>query len=926
MRSPFTLLAILSLLSGLAQAATQAGFYVDPDCGSDSHSGSLAFPFQTIEKARDTVRTINGSMTGDIVVYLRGGIYSLGEALKLDARDSGSNGFRVIYRNYPYEEPILDGGRPISGWTAVSNGIYSANAGSMRFNQLYVNNRPAQRARYPEYGSPNKIIATDAANQQIRINQSEIQPWSNLNRVQMVIASSFTSCRLRIDSFSTNGTEAVVTPMDPERAAYWGWLAGPLEGTPSYFFENHLDFLDTPGEWFLDVDTDTVYYMPHADEDMSTANVFAPELEELLHVEDTQNVTLFGLTFQQAAWLEPMTNGMVQRQGSMRVLATDGGTNGWSTAQFNVVPAATYFKGIKNVRIERCVFTKMGAAAMGFDTGTTSNTVVGNVFSEIAESGIIYDMDNYRWATGEALSSLDTFDSNYFFRIGTLYYGGTGLFAFWPDRITITHNEFAQINGLGMNVGWGATYDTTATKEPVVAYNRIHDTSVRALDSGGIHTKSDLSGALITQNWIYNITKRSWWDIGPERYSHGVYLDDASENTTVSSNVFMNIQDEDILVKGFSHSLVANDSQSQAIKDASGIRPEYVDIKEFWRGGAIGRNLEPSATYTNTLTGLGSLFEDAFDSEEVGAQPAGYLCDTNGGTVAIINIPGNGNRSVRMRDSDISNSYGAAMSKSIGEQSGVVACEFRIKAGQTSNSLFFNFLDASANKACQIGFSGNGNLRYYYQSGEYTDIDIYTVGTWYTFRIEADVEKQTFSVWIDGELVLGESLFFKPTGNLTTFQFYNTYQSGFFDLDYVAVESESVASGPVTTNGTPYAWLDQFYDTAEWATEDYESKDISDADRDGVLDWQEYVAGTVPTDGASALRLVPLASETNPLAFTWKTQRDRTYSVQSVTNLLAGSWADVGDPGTVDKSGHGGLFGFSSDSTNSHAFYRVSVD
>lgn len=791
------LLVAAFTLTNLVQAGIQAAYYVDPDLGLDSNSGRLASPFQTVEMARDTVRTVNSNMTGDIVVYLRGGTYSMSQALALDARDSGNNGVRVIYRNYPNEEPILDGGRPISGWTALSNGIYSASADSMIFNQLYVNGRPAQRARYPEVGSPFKIIANKDAAQQIRINADEIEQWSNLNRVQMVIASSFTSCRLRIDSFTTNGTEAAVTPMYPERAAYWGWLSGPLDGTPSYYFENHFDFLDTPGEWFLDVDTDTVYYMPRADEDMATANVYAPDLEQLLHVEDAENLTLFGLTFQHAAWLEPMTNGMVQRQGSMRVLATDGGTNGWSTKQFNVLPAATYFKGINNVRIERCLFTKMGAAAMGFDTGTTNNCVVGNVFSEIAESAIIYDMDNYRWATGDAKSSLDTFDSNYFFRIGTLYYGGTGLFAFWPDRITITHNEFAQINGLGMNIGWGATYETTAMSAAVVTSNRIHDVSLRARDSGGIHTKSDQDGALYSQNWIYNITPRRWWDTGPVRYSHGIYLDDNSQNTTVSSNVFLNIHDDDIKVKGNGHTFAYNGSQNQAIKDGSGLRPDYVDIKGFWRGGAIGRDLEPMEAYTNAPVVLDTLFADTFDAAGIGTQPAGYSCGTSGGSIGIVDVPGSGNRSVRMTDSDADNASGPVLGRTIGEQSEAVSCEFRVKAGQTANSMFFDFLDSSGNKACHVGFSGDGHLRYYYQNGGFTDLNTYTTGTWYTVRIEADVEKQTYSLWIDDALVLGDSLFFTPTGDLATLKLYNTFGTGFFDLDFLTVKGTGSAGNSV---------------------------------------------------------------------------------------------------------------------------------
>ena len=55
---------ILSLLTGfgnMAQAGIQATYYVSPT-GSDSNPGTLAQPFQTIAKARDVVRTVNGNI------------------------------------------------------------------------------------------------------------------------------------------------------------------------------------------------------------------------------------------------------------------------------------------------------------------------------------------------------------------------------------------------------------------------------------------------------------------------------------------------------------------------------------------------------------------------------------------------------------------------------------------------------------------------------------------------------------------------------------------------------------------------------------------------------------------------------------------------------------------------------------------------
>lgn len=908
----------------------QAAYYVDPDFGSDTNPGSLSAPFQSIEKARNTVRTVNNSMTGNIVVYLRGGVYSLTNTLTLDDRDSGSNGYRVIYRNYPHEEPIIDGGKQITGWTAVGGGIYSANAGGMIFNQMFVNNSTAQRARHPEYGSEYNIISNVGATKTIRINATEIEQWTNLNRVQMVIGTSFTSCRLRIGSFVSAGTEATVTPMDPEREAYWGWLAGPLSGSASYFFENHLSFLDTPGEWFLDIDTDTVYYMPRAGEDLASATVVVPQLEQLLSVEDTEDLTLFGITFQNASWLEPMSRGMVQRQASMRVLATQENNGTWDTDQFEVVPVATYFKGIKNVRIERCIFRQMGAGGMGFDTGTMNNSVVGNVFADIAETGIIYDMDNDRTDSGSQLSSLDTFDSNYFFRMGTLYYGGAGMFAFWPDQITITHNEFSQINGFGMNVGWGATYDVTALNAPVVTHNRIHDCAILVKDSGGIHTKSNQQqGAQYSYNWIYNCSKRSWWSIGPDsiRHTYGLYLDDNSQNITAQWNVFMNILDDDIKVKGNGHTFANNDTQDPTVKAESGLRPGYADIKQFWRGGAIGRDLAPNDFYTSAVSDLGVLLDDDFDSLSVGAQPAGYTYSLSGSSsIEVVDVPGTGNHSVRFTDDDASNSSGASMSRSIGEQSGVVACSFRIKAGQTNNSMFFTLTDSAGNKACQVGFSGNGNLRYVYQSGSFTDIVSYTSDTWYTFRIEADISKQAYSVWIDDTLVLGESLFFEPTGPLTTLELANTFATGFFDLDYLDVESDAVASSLVTAMGTPYSWMDQHYDTTGWSSVDYELQDVSDDDHDGVMVWEEFTAGTNPNDSSSVLKVLSLSSEANGLSFSWKTQRDRIYSVQSSPNLQPESWAKVSNSVFTDIPGSGGLQQFTTNMGSGSEFFRILVE
>ena len=134
-------------MSGLAAAPTESGvqavIYVSPD-GSDSGDGSLGSPFLTLGAARDAVRKINGNMSGDIIVRLRGGEYRITEPVCFDTRDSGTNGHRIIYTAYENEVPVINGAQQVTGWTKDESGLYSAPLDrSVKLRNLYVNDRRA---------------------------------------------------------------------------------------------------------------------------------------------------------------------------------------------------------------------------------------------------------------------------------------------------------------------------------------------------------------------------------------------------------------------------------------------------------------------------------------------------------------------------------------------------------------------------------------------------------------------------------------------------------------------------------------------------------------------------------------------------------------------------------------------------------------
>ena len=83
----------------------------------------------------------------------------------------------------------------------------------------------------------------------------------------------------------------------------------------------------------------------------------------------------------------------------------------------------------------------------------------------------------------------------------------------------------------------------------------------------------------------------------------------------------------------------------------------------------------------------------------------------------------------------------------------------------------------------------------------------------------------------------------------------------------------------VTTNApalVPYEWL------AQYGLTNYNTDASADQDSDGLAAWQEYIAGTNPTNAASCFK----AAQNIRNTITWSAVSGRVYSVYWATNLL----------------------------------------
>jgi len=101
------------------------------------------------------------------------------------------------------------------------------------------------------------------------------------------------------------------------------------------------------------------------------------------------------------------------------------------------------------------------------------------------------------------------------------------------------------------------------------------------------------------------------------------------------------------------------------------------------------------------------------------------------------------------------------------------------------------------------------------------------------------------------------------------------------------------------------------------------SADFADPDGDGMNNWQEWIAGTNPTDSSSGLWILTPSNNASGITITWQSVNTRTYYVQRATNL---SSQPVFLPLSGYITGQSGTTSYTdTTATNDAALYRVAV-
>lgn len=471
--------------------------WVSPE-GDDAAVGEEHAPLRSLRCAHDALRAIACRAAGSarITVYLGDGIHRLDAPLIFDRATFGRGGPEVIIRAAPGATPIVSGAVRLEDWSMfdAKRNIYRASvARKLRSRQLFVNGRRATRARTKSatganpagfLPSPKLPRATDGSPYVISggINflatelngQRWCDPtkWDRPQDVEAVIKTQWKMMSVPVigvspEAGNSPGTIHLQQPAWTNSNLFFDYhtrAPGIWSFWQVTYFENALEFLDQPGEWYLNSDSGEIFYCPRENEDLSTAEVELPVLETLIEACGTPdkpvaNLRFEGITFRGATWLAPSSEqGYVADQSGFHLTGDQHRPNLFGHAEvWTRTPGNLRFEYAQNIVFENNRFENLGAVALDFGRGCQHCRVVRNRFDDISSAAIqlggVSKAD--RSAPPTQYTSDNLIANNWISRTGRDFVDAAAIYVGFTRGTLIECNTIDDVPWTGIAIGWG---------------------------------------------------------------------------------------------------------------------------------------------------------------------------------------------------------------------------------------------------------------------------------------------------------------------------------------------------------------------------------------------------------------------------------------------------------------------------------------
>ncbi len=526
------LLAACLGVCGLDPGDAAAGeFYVAPD-GNDKNPGMPDKPFATVARARDAVRRlVAAGLKEDITVEIRGGIYFLDKPLVFGPEDSGTEKHSITYAAWGEQMPVLSGGRRIIGWKKAQGKLWTVTvpevkAGKWYFRQLFVDGRRTVRARTPNKNAEEYCwrltgaeLSQDLKHHTLTLGPGKLKKWKNLNDVEAVVLKNWATLHKKIEAVEPD--TGVVVLQRPH--VKYGGGNRPRKGG-GCFFENAIEMLDEPGEWYLDRHNGLLTYWPLEGQDMDKAETIVPVLSHVVEIAGTAEKLVRNLHFDGIAVMhshEPLPpEGHHGRQAAFRY----GGSSVYglpSMVRWNWANGCSFVGG----RIAHA-----GGSGIALREGCSRNLIEGNEVFDIAGNGINVGGSNDE----RRVPKENRIANNYVHRCGEVYYGACAIWAGFAQKTTIEHNLVCDHPYTGISIGWCWNPSPTVAREYIVADNHIYDVMKRVCDGGCIYSLGYQPGTVLRGNHLHDVHRSRYAIAAP---NNGIFLDEGSKGYLIEDNL-----------------------------------------------------------------------------------------------------------------------------------------------------------------------------------------------------------------------------------------------------------------------------------------------------------------------------------------------------------------------------------------------------
>jgi hypothetical protein len=509
----FRALALIQMLLATPFAADAVEIFVAKN-GDDHNSGTQTLPLKTIVAARNKVRDLrsNGTLQGEgAIVSIRGGIYEWTEPLHLDKEDSGTTDSPVIYRAAPGEKVHLTGARRVVGFAPVSdtrilerirpearghvhvadlraNGIEDLGTVATKGKtiELFFRDKPMQLSRWPDTGFVQiKDVVGNSTFKSHGIPGTK-EGWFTYEENRQSQWNKENDAWLHgywfwdwSDSFEQIESIDPATKTIKLHSPYhhYGYRNGQR-----YYALNLLAELDQPGEWYIDRQTNLLYFWPP--DTMQDGDVRVSVLSNLVQMESCEGVVFRDLIFE--------------------------GTRS----------TAIEINESKDCRVEQCTVRNTGSWGVVISGGSHCEVKDSELYA-LGEGGISLSGGDRPTLTPAGHASIN----NHIHHFGRIYR---------------TYRPAVGVSGVGNRVAQNEIHDgphnaiQLGGNDHIIELNEIYKVCFETGDVGAFYMGRDWTqrGTIIRHNYFHDIR-------GPGLHgAMAVYLDDAASGIQIIGNVF----------------------------------------------------------------------------------------------------------------------------------------------------------------------------------------------------------------------------------------------------------------------------------------------------------------------------------------------------------------------------------------------------